>query len=109
MFVDLIIVSLAVPLMALQYILSLVTFAIPVEVQTALSQLFGYVNYLNGYLPLWADPTASGLHRTVGIMTIFGWGLTIIILIQIFKVSLFVLRLIPFFNVKSSHRDVFKR
>lgn len=101
MFVDLIIITLVVSLVMIQYMMSLVSFTIPIEIQLALTQLFSYLNYLADYVPLYPDATVTGFHQSLGIMTIFSWSLTIYITIQVFKIALWGLKLIPFLHIKT--------
>lgn len=102
------IILIVTPLLAIQKLLLAITWALPPEVTSALTQFFSYIAYWNGILPLFPDPTSTGLHRTVGIVTIASWSLTITLAIYLLKLFLFVLRMLPFLHIEPDHRDIIR-
>lgn len=109
MIFDLFIVSLMVPLLILREVLAVITWAMPSEVSVALTQFFSYLGYWNGIVPIFADATSTGLHRTIGLVDIGLWALTVTTVIYLIRLFVFLIRITPFFDVHGSSTDIIPR
>lgn len=64
----------ALLLHAIYVVANTIGFFVPPEWNTLLTTLFSYVTYIQGYIPLYPDPSIeSGLARTIGLITIINW------------------------------------
>lgn len=66
-------------------LLSSIPFFIPDAWETAITHAFSYLGYFQGWLPLYPDPTKTGLWATVGLMTIMGWFIYAIVGVYMMK------------------------
>jgi hypothetical protein len=65
---------------------------------TAVSQYLAYAYYVQGVLPIFPDNSMTGLASTVGMFTIFGYGLVFLTVWFSFKLVLLVIRMVPIFG-----------
>jgi hypothetical protein len=77
-------------------------YLIPVWVGTAINTAVGYLGVLDGLLPLWPRGDMDGLVSTVGIMTIFGWLLSMATAYYVFKLVVWVWNKVPFMKAIES-------
>lgn len=66
-------------------LLKLIPMAVPDSWQLAITQVFGYFGYFQGWLPIYPDPTATGLWAQIGLMQIFGYFVSAIVAVYIMK------------------------
>lgn len=81
-------------------LLKLIPFAIPQTWQTAITQTFGYFGYFQGWLPIYPDPTATGLWSQIGLMTVVGWFITAIVAIYLVKGAVMIFHLFTLGHVQ---------
>lgn len=86
----------------ISFIFSLIEVVFPDYFVTAVTNYMGYLRYAQGFLPIVPDPTMTGLAHDVGLLTILGWVITLLIGIYSIKVLLKLLGLIPFLHIRSS-------
>ena len=67
------------------FLLQIIPFVIPTAWQTAITNMFGYFGYFQGWLPMYPDPTKTGLWASVGLMTILGWFITAVVAMYMLK------------------------
>lgn len=78
---------------ALIFLLKIIPFFIPTSWQTAITSIFAYFGYFQGWLPIYADPTATGLWASIGIMNILGYFLSALTAMFLLKGAIMVLHL----------------
>lgn len=100
MIVDVLFFVLALVLLTIKTLLSAIALAIPDTWETAIHTLISYVGYLDGWVPLYANPIATGLWQDVGIFNILAWEITIAVMFYLVKLVLILLHLIPIFGKK---------
>lgn len=66
-------------------LLKIIPFVVPASWQTAITQIFSYFGYFQGWLPIYPDPTASGLWAITGLMQIFGTFISALVAIYLVK------------------------
>jgi len=96
MFTDVFIFIIASFVQIIATILSAISFLIPSSVQTALAEWLGYLGYLQGVFPIVPTPSMTGLAQTVGVLTVVGWALQLLVAWYLVKLALFVFHLVPF-------------
>lgn len=96
MFTDVFIFVVASFVQIIATILSAISFLIPDSLETAISQWMGYLGYLQGVFPVVPTPTMTGLAQTVGVLTVVGWALQLLVAWYLVKLALFTFHLVPF-------------
>lgn len=89
-------------------LLNFVQFVIPDAWQTAIHTAVGYAGYLQGWLPIYPNTSATGLWHDVGIMTILGWAISLWIGLYLVEFIVMLIKFIPFFghSVKLPHQKI---
>lgn len=77
------------------FLFSAITFFIPTQFATAISEFVGHLRYAQGIMPIVPDPSMTGLASNTGIMTILGWALGFIAAWYTLKLVLFTFSIIP--------------
>lgn len=77
-------------------LLKLIPFLTPDSWQTAITNMFGYFGYFQGWLPIYPDPTQTGLWASVGLMTIVGWFITALVAVYLMKGAVMIIHLFSF-------------
>jgi len=102
MLVDIVYIIIGSILQVIAFALSGVSWLIPDAVQEAIATGFSQLNYLQGILPIYADPiTQEGMNATVGLLDIFSWVISILVALFFFRLVLWIMKLIPFLNIRS--------
>lgn len=81
-------------------ILKIIPFAVPTSWQIAIAQLAGYAGYFQGWLPMYPDPTASGLWKITGIMPLIGVFITAIVAMYMMKGGVMLFHLFSFGKIR---------
>jgi len=79
---------------ALVLLLKIIPFIIPNAWQTAITSIFSYFGYFQGWLPIYPDPTATGLWASIGLMQILGWFISALVAMFLVKGAIMVLHLV---------------
>lgn len=90
MLIDIAFYIIGIIVWAVYFLFAAISYLIPVETIPALNNFFGYAGYLQGYLPVVAVPSYSGLVHTVGILDLIVWSINIFIAYFTIKLILFV-------------------
>lgn len=80
-------------------ILKVIPFAIPDSWEVAITQMFSYFGYFQGWLPMYPDATKTGLWAITGLMPLIGTFITAIIAVYIVKGVIMLLHLFSFGNI----------
>lgn len=100
MIIDIILIGAGVICYIFGFLLQAITAGIPGSFIQALTEYFGYLRYMQGYIPLFPNPTATGLWHSTGLLTILGVMLFMMLNFYTFKLVVWFLRLLPFMNIK---------
>jgi len=76
-------------------ILGFITFAIPDVFTTAIQSYIAYLSYAQGIVPVVATPGYTGLAGSIGLLDLFGYGISFVGLWYLFKLIMWVFALIP--------------
>lgn len=80
--------------------LGLVDFIVIPQFNEALGDLFGYFGYLQGIIPVVADPSMSGLASTIGALDVVNWGLRFVLALYTVKFVLWFFHILPVIGIK---------
>lgn len=84
---------------AIYGVLSVFTLHVPLVVIQAVMTIGSYIRYWDGILPLFADPTTTGLHSSIGIVDLFLVSVNLVVALALFRVVIWALSMIPFLNI----------
>ena len=68
---------LSLPLYLLQYMSGILNLVLPQWLTDTITRIMGGTGVLNTVFPMYPHPTMGGLVAQVGVMTIFGWTVTL--------------------------------